>query len=109
MDLRALNAADIPRAALVRAVDGAVRDVMTVAYHTLSNPVDYPPCRTLDVLFDHLQRRVFPPLAVVEKVAGWTLFVMQWRSRYRPLTDEERDIHAAAQRVWDALEGVPLA
>lgn len=80
-----------------------VDDVLRVSEQALRNPDDYPPCRTLDVLIDHLTRRTLPPLWVISKVVSWTLFVMAWRERNAPLSDDERAIRAAAERLWAAL------
>jgi hypothetical protein len=98
------HAPALPPAEFERRMDGFIGDVMLVSAHVISDPT-YPATSTMSALCQSIEHREFPDLHVLNRVVGWTLFMMQEHTRTRPLTDDETRIRAAAQRLSESLHG----
>jgi hypothetical protein len=96
----------LPADEFERRLDGFILDYLTVIRHVLRSD-DYYTTPTMMALCDSIPRHELPDLHVLAKVVGWVLFTMSWNEKHRrqSLTDEEKEIHAAAWRISDCLHG----
>jgi hypothetical protein len=101
MTLDHLNAADRDAA-----ITGFVNDYVTIVAYALET-FDPTRLRKMAVFCDHVVATDFPPLPILARVVGWTLFEMQWKTKtlHEQLTAEETEVHEAAWRISDAILG----
>jgi hypothetical protein len=85
---------------------GFIEDCCAVWFHVFRDPANYPPnVPAMEVLFQCITERRFPPLDVLNRVVSYVLFFLPWTAESRPLTTEEEEVLAAAWRISDALHG----
>ena len=89
-----------------RAATGLAMDTITVCRYVIRNEA-IPWTRTLDLLVDSLSRRKLTPLALraIARVTAYARFQLQYDAQVRSLTNDEREVEAAALRLSRAFHG----
>jgi hypothetical protein len=95
------------RVELDRIIDDFIDDYLTVAEHVIGDTDSYLHEPTIRAVMDSCRRREFAPLPVLENLVTWTLTMLRWRARQRPLTSDEHEVQAAALRLAEIINGSP--